>query len=206
MRVRFCDEQEWGFGWIAPEPDWMERCSHAVSVDGKVWVLDAVVGEGVEERIHALGDPVGVIQLLDRHGRDCATLAERLGVPLHVTPFDGVPQAPFRAVRIARNRLWKEIALWWPEQRVLVCADAVGTGPLFLAPGERLAVHPLLRLVPPQRLGGLEPRHILCGHGEGIHGEDAASALREALATSGRHAPRWLAHVVRAELKRRQAR
>ena len=74
MDVRFCDEQEWGIGWIAAEPVFMQRCSHALVVDGKVWLIDAVAGDGVEERVRALGEPAGVVQLLDRHRRDCAAL------------------------------------------------------------------------------------------------------------------------------------
>jgi hypothetical protein len=192
LNVRFCDEAEWGIGWIAEEPAFMQRCSHALVAGGKVWLIDAVDGDGVEERVRALGEPGGVIQLLDRHRRDCATLARRLGAPLHVTPFELVPGAPFKPLRIVRTRLWTEIALWWPERRVVVCGDALGTAPYYLAPGERLGVHPFLRLLPPQRLGGLEPLHVLCGHGEGVH-LDAAGALDEALATSGRRIPPWLA-------------
>ena len=60
--------------------------------------------------------------------------------------------------------------------------------PVDRASGERLAVHPALRLFPSRRqLGGLEIEHVLVGHGEGIHGEAGAPALREALgAQSGR--------------------
>jgi hypothetical protein len=192
MQVRFSDEQDWGLGWIASEPAFMQRCSHALAVDGKVWLVDVVDGDGVEETVRELGEPAGVVQLLDRHRRDCATLARRLGVPLHVTPFALVPGSPFQPLRIVRTRLWTEIALWWPERRVLVCGDALGTAPYYLAPGERLGVHPFLRLVPPQRLGGLEPRHVLCGHGEGIH-DGASAALDDALATSSRRIPAWLA-------------
>jgi hypothetical protein len=197
--VRFGDEQEWGFGWTAAEPAFMQRCSHALLAGGRVWLVDAVDGPGVEERVRALGDPAGVIQLLGRHGRDCLPLARRLGVPLFVLPARGTPGLPFEAIAIVRTRLWREVALWWPERRVLVCGDALGTAPYFLAPGERLAVHPLLRLVPPERLGALEPAHVLCGHGEGVH-EDAAEALRDALATSGRRIPRWLYGLARRRL------
>jgi hypothetical protein len=188
--VRFCDELDWALGWIAPEPEYMQRCSHALAADGKVWLIDAVGGDGIEERVRTMGEPAGVIQLLDRHGRDCAKLARRLQVPLHVTPFEQIPGAPFRPLRIVRSRFWAEIALWWAEQKVLVFGDALGTAPYYLAPDERLAVHPLLRLFPPVQLGGLEPEHVLCGHGEGVH-EDASAAFREALFTSRRRTPRW---------------
>jgi hypothetical protein len=192
MDVRFVDEQEWGIGWIAAEPEFMQRCSHALVLDGKVWLVDAVDGEGVDEKARELGEPAGVVQLLDRHRRDCATLARRLDVPLHVTPLALVPDTPFRPLQIVRTRLWTEIALWWPERRVLVCGDALGTAPYYVTSNERLAVNPLLRLLPPQRLGGLEPAHILVGHGEGIH-DRASDALEEALATSSRRIPRWFA-------------
>jgi hypothetical protein len=80
---------------------------------------------------------------------------------------------------LLRRRWWHEVALWFTEQRTLVCADAVGTAQYYRAPGERLGVSPLLRLTPPRRLLAVEPDHVLVGHGEGIH--DAAAALREAV-------------------------
>jgi hypothetical protein len=42
LRVRFCDEFDGGFGWIVDE--FMERCSHALVANGRVWVIDPVVG------------------------------------------------------------------------------------------------------------------------------------------------------------------
>jgi hypothetical protein len=190
VNVRFCDELGFALGWIAPEPAFMQRCSHALAVDGKVWLVDVVDGDGIDERIRELGEPAGVIQLVDRHERDCQALARRLQVPLHRVPFDVVPGSPFQPVTIVRTRFWKEIALWWQERQLLLCGDALGTAPFYLARGERLAVHPLLRLFPPQRLGGLEPAHVLSGHGEGVD-EQASTALSEALSTSSRRAPRW---------------
>jgi hypothetical protein len=185
--VRLCDETDWGFGWLQEER--LRRTSHALRAEGRVWVFDPVDSPGVEERIRGLGEPAGVIQLLDRHRRDCAALAERLAVPLHATPFDGVPGAPFDPVPIVRHRLWREVALWWPEERVLLCGDALGTVGYFVAPGELLGVHPLLRLTPPKALSRFAPRHVLCGHGEGVHGAEAAPALADALATARRRLP-----------------
>ncbi|MGH3007496.1 MAG: hypothetical protein ACRDOS_16605 [Gaiellaceae bacterium] len=196
MDVRFCDETAFGFGWIAAEPALLERASHAVRVAGRVWLVDPVEGEGVEERVRALGEPAGVVQLLDRHERDCASLAERLSVPLHRLPFGGVAGSPFEVLRVRDRRHWRETALWWPEERVLVCADALGTARYYRAPGERLAVHPLLRPAPPRALRdmarSLAPGHVLCGHGEGIHGDEAALALAEAVSTARRRIPRYL--------------
>jgi hypothetical protein len=192
VRVRFCDELEVGFGWIVDE--FLLRCSHALVVDGRVWLIDPLDGDGVEERVRAAGEPAGVIQLLDRHNRDCGALAERLGVPHHHVPHEPLDEAPFEFLVIRDGRFWKEVALWWPEQRLLACGDALETPPYIRVAGERLALHPFVRLSPPRRvLRGLEPRHILCGHGEGVHGDEAAPALREALATARRRLPRaWL--------------
>lgn len=195
--VRLCDEWESGFGWIAPEPKLLERASHALAAGGRVWLVDPLDGEGVEERARRLGEPAGVIQLLDRHERDGRELAERLGVPLHRVPFDGVTGSPFVLVPVVRLPGWREAALWWPQERVLVCADALGTAPYFRGPGEQLGVHPLLRLTPPRRLAQLGAERVLCGHGEGIHGPEAALLLAEALATSRRNVMRWLWHQLR---------
>jgi hypothetical protein len=196
---RPCDEFERGFGW--KEPGFLERTSHVLVVDGAAWLVDPLVADGLEERIHDAGRPAGVIQLLDRHDRDCAALANRLGVPLHVVPYAGIEGAPFSFRRIVRLPGWKEVALWWPGGRVLVCADALGTASYFRAAGERLGVHALLRLTPPRDMArALTPRHVLCGHGEGIHGDEAPSHLEQALATSRRRIPRWLV----TQLKRKR--
>lgn len=197
MELRFFEDGGLGLGWIAPEPALVRRASHALADGSRVWVIDPVAGEGLEARVRSLGEPAGVIQLLDRHNRDCAAVAGRLGVPLHRLPFGGLPDSPFRALGLLDRRGWREVALWWPERRALVCAEAVGTGPNYLGPGERIAVHPFLRLRPPTLLRGLEPEHVLCGHGEGIHGPGAAFALEEALTTARRRAPRWLWHQLR---------
>jgi hypothetical protein len=58
-------------------------------------------------------------------------------------------------------------------------------------------VHPLLRLLPPRALDRLAPAHVLCGHGEGIHGADAGCLFHEALRDSRRGIPRWLGGLAR---------
>ncbi|HEX9598133.1 MAG TPA: hypothetical protein VF963_02050 [Gaiellaceae bacterium] len=194
MRPRFCDKFGGGFGWIVDE--FMQRCSHALVEDGRVWAIDPVDGDGVEERIRAGGTPAGVLQLLDRHNRDCAALAARLGVRHHVVPQGSL--GPFACIAVRNSQSWNEVALWWPDRRVLVCADVLGTARYYRAGNERLAVHPLLRVRPPRReLGALQPNVILSGHGEGVL-EDADTALREALSTSRRRIPAQLASGVRA--------
>jgi glyoxylase-like metal-dependent hydrolase (beta-lactamase superfamily II) len=110
-------------------------------------------------------------------------------VRLHVV---AAPEG-FEARQIVQSRFWKEIALWFPQERVLVCADAMGSLGYFRAKNEPFGVHPLLRLFPPKHaLAGLEPEHILFGHGPGYHGSDAPERLREALATSRRRLPKAL--------------
>jgi hypothetical protein len=188
VALKFSDEFEHGFAW-SREEDKIPRTSHAIRSGGRVWLIDTVDGPGLDERVRALGGPAGVVQLLDRHERDCAAVAARLAVPLHVLEApDGL-----EARRIVDRRLWKEIALWFPEEWILVCADALGSIGYFRAKNEPFGVQPLLRLFPPRRaLAGLEPEHILFGHGPAYHGPDAPEKLREALATSRRRLPKAL--------------
>jgi hypothetical protein len=204
IEVRFYDEFEHGFGWTPAEPELEERTSHAILAGGRVWVTDALDGFSVEERIRALGEPAAVVQLLDRHNRDCGAVAERLGVPLQVTPFDGVDGAPFDVIPVVRRKRWQEVALWFPAERILAVGDALGTADYYRAGDEPVAVHPLLRLAPPRKaLAGLEPLHVLCGHGQGGHGEGVPAAVREALATARRRLPQaWLGGL-RAAAQRR---
>jgi hypothetical protein len=191
------DELEFGFGWIAPEPAFMRRCSHALAAGGGVWLIDTVADAAALERAAGLGEPAGVVQLLDRHGRDCASVAAHFGVTHHVVPATAPPGAPFEVVPVFRNRFWSEVALWFPELRTLVAADAVGTAQYYRAPQERLAVSPLLRLTPPRRLLRHGPEHVLVGHGPGVH-EDATEALREAVEHARARALPWLWSGLRA--------
>ena len=196
------DLGEAGFGWEVDER--FTRTSHAVGDAGRVWLIDPVDVEGLDDRVSKLGEPAAVVQLLDRHDRDCAAIARRLGIPHHVVP-DELPGTPFELVPLVGWRRWREVALWWPERRVLVTADAVGTN-RFMAAGERAGVHPLLRLAkPPRALARLEPEHLLVGHGPGVHGAEAAEALRGALASARTGIPRWVASVaggiVRGEIR-----
>lgn len=181
--------------WV--EQEFMERSSHALTADGGTWLIDAVDRPRVDE----LENVAGVIQLLDRHNRDCASIAARLGVPHHVVPRE--PLGPFEFLPVRLKRRWREVALWWREERVLVCAEAYGTAAFYRAGDERLGVHPLLRLRPPRL--DVRPDVILCGHGSGVF-EDADVALQEALSTSGRRIPEQLVSAVRAWRSRPRAR
>jgi len=184
-----------GFGWIAPAPQFMQRTSHAILGGGGVWLMDSVYDTAMLARAAALGPPAGVVQQLDRHSRDCARVAHELGIPLYVVPGQAPVGAPFQVVPLVASRVarWHEIALWFPVDRLVCVAEAVGGAPYFRAPGEGLGPHPLLRLIhPPRRLAGVAAEHVVFGHGAGVHGPDAGSRMADAIRSSRRRAPRWL--------------
>ena len=185
--MRVVDELANGFGWI--QDDREQRASHALAVDGRVWLFDVIDDPDLDAHVRELGEPAAVVQLLDRHQRDCRAVAQRLGVPHHVVPRQ-LPETPFELRPVVRLRFWREVALWWPERRILVVADAIGTIPFFCAGAEPAGVHPFLRLWPPRSLRGLEPEHLLVGHGEGVHRHP--TVVGSALRTARRRLPRWL--------------
>jgi hypothetical protein len=184
------DEWDGGFGWQTRER--IPRTAHALLAGGRVWLIDPVDVDGLDARVRVLGRPGGVLQLLDRHNRDCASVAERLRLP-HLRAWEGLGDAPFAAVPVRSARVWRESALWEPETRTLVCADVLGTLPTFCAPGERLGWHPLVRPLPPRSLTALRPDRVLVGHGEAVL-DGASEALQEAVARGRRRLPAaWLA-------------
>ena len=144
------------------------------------------------ERIPGLGTPAGVIQLIDRHERDCGEVAAHFGVPHIAVPVQGVPASGLEVVTLVDWRFWREVAVWVPRRQTLVCGDSLGTASYFRAGVEPLGVHTLLRLKPPRALDRYEPQHVLCGHGAGAHGPETADALREALRTARRRLPHAL--------------
>lgn len=186
--LRF-DDLPFGLSWTIEEP--LARSSHALLADGRVWLIDPVDEPTALERVASLGEPAGIVQLLDRHNRDCAALAGRLRVP-HLKPFDKASAGPFDVVEVLRLPVWKEVALWWPATKSLVVAEAVGTSPLWAVGDGAAGIHPMLRLRPPRRLASFAPEHLLVGHGPGIHGAHAPAVLREAFASSRRDIPRLL--------------
>jgi hypothetical protein len=199
--MRLVDDIGFAIGWIASTPKFMQRTSHAVAAGGGVWVIDPVDEEAALERVAKLGDPVAVVQLLDRHGRDCSRVAQRLGVPHHVVPEVAPSGAPFEAVPVLRRSFWRETALWFPEHRTLVCADALGTAPYFRAASERIGVSPLLRFTPPRVVLRYEPEHVLVGHGEGVH-ENATQAVRDAVLRARRRTPSWFVEAIGSTIRR----
>lgn len=185
-----------GVGWIAHPEETMQRASHALAVDGDVWVVDPIDAPGLDDLLTEFGDVTGVVVLLDRHKRDAGAVAQRHDVPVYlpeplrdaagdidapVESFrDELGDTGYRTQTVVDNFAWSEVALYNQEHGVLVVPEAVGTTEYFLAGGERLGVHPALRLKPPRSLARMEPERILVGHGAGVH-EDATSILRDGI-------------------------
>ncbi|UGS36606.1 hypothetical protein [Capillimicrobium parvum] len=188
-RIGRYDELPFGFSWVMDEA--MARTSHAIADDGRVWLIDPVDAGDAIERAQGLGEPVAVLQLLDRHNRDCEPVARRLGVP-HVAIPGALPDTPFEVVPVLDHRFWRERALWWPARRALIVAEALGTSPMFTGGGPAVGVHMMLRLTPPRGLRACDAQHLLVGHGAGVHGPSTAAAIDEALGRSYRDLPKVL--------------
>jgi hypothetical protein len=73
---------------------------------------------------------------------------------------------------------WEATSLWWPEQRALVVAEALGTAVPWTG-GQAHVGCPFLRAWPPGRIRERQPEHLPVGHGFGVHGPTAASALEQ---------------------------
>jgi hypothetical protein len=182
------DRHELGISWV--EPGALSRAAHAVADDGRVWLIDPFDDQQALGEAVGLGEPAGVLQLLDRHNRDCQAIATRLGVPLMRLPATG-SGTPFEVVPVMSRGHWREIALWWPQRGALIVAEAIGTAPGF-AVGRDAGVHPMLRLIPPRsQLSRYRPGMLLVGHGKPLT-SDATRALDDALAHSRQDIPRLL--------------
>ena len=188
-RLLEIEEHDCGLTWVVDEP--MQRASHALYDDGRVWLVDPVDDDEALLRALALGEPAGVLQLLDRHPRGCEKLAARLGVP-HLRLPDAVPDSPFEVISVVDVPKWREKALWWRGRDALVVAEAVGTGPMF---GRPAGIHLLLRLKPPGVLRDHDPAHLLVGHGPAVHGAEAAHALEHAYRRSRIDLPKTVARL-----------
>jgi hypothetical protein len=177
-----------GLTWT--ETGGMMRAAHALADEGRVWLIDPFEDDEAFTAASELGRPAAVLQLLDRHNRDCAAVARRMGVP-HLTVPTAVPDSPLRAIAVVGRRFWRETALWWEQRSTLVVPEAVGTAPLF-ALGRPLGVHPLLRLTPPRRaLGAFSPSLVLVGHGPPL-ALDGSGALKGALGCARSDMPRLI--------------
>ena len=188
------DQSDLGISWVLDEP--MQRACHAILADGKVWFVDPIEVDDIVDRGAALGEPAGVLQLLDRHNRDCAAVAERLKIE-HLKVPDAVGGSPFEAIKALRFPGWKETALWWPERRVLVVAEILGTHPITNAGTGKVGVHPMLRLRPPNSVRGRGASHLLPGHGAPIH-EDAEAEIERAYSRTRRDIPKATIEMIKS--------
>jgi hypothetical protein len=182
------EEHALGLTWVVAEP--MERAFHALVDDGWVWLVDPLDGPEIEDAA-ALGEPAGVLQLLDRHNRDCTEIAARLGVPHLKVPYS-VPGSPFEAIPVVRIPRWQETALWWPQRKALIVAEVLAANPMHTGGDQRVGMHLFLRPWPPSSLRGYVPEHLLLGHGRSVHGPGAADAVETAYARARRDLPRVL--------------
>jgi hypothetical protein len=180
--------QHHGAGLTWYEDDTMARAAQAVRTEAGVWLIDPFFDDTGLSAAAELGPALGVVQLLSRHNRDCMAIADQLGVTHHRVPAS-LPDSPFEVISVVARPWWQEVALWWPQERTLVVAEAVGTTPMF-ALGRAVGVHPMLRLVPPRSaLGAVNPERLLVGHGPALDG-GADEGLAEALANSRSDLPR----------------
>jgi hypothetical protein len=102
-----------------------------------------------------------------------------------------VPGGPFEPVSVVSRPWWHEVALWWPQERTLIVAEAIGTAPAF-ALGRAAGIHPMLRLRPPRTaLTRFAPERLLVGHGKAIETR-ATAAVDDALAHARSDIPRFV--------------
>ena len=213
---REIDRWEGGVGWIAQPRETLQRASHALAADGEVWVVDPVDCPGLDDLLAEFGEVAGVVVDLDRHTRDADAIARRHDVAVHLPrPLAGVAadlDAPveivdgelggtgYRTITVVDNALWSEVALHDPESGTLLVPEAVGTAEHYLAPGEQLGVHPMLRPRPPRHaLSGLDPERVLEGLGRGL-AVHATRTLEDALRGARRNAPRLYLETLRSFL------
>ena len=207
-----------GFGWAARVGEFLERSSAVFAEGGRVWLIDPLRADGLDDELAPLGKVAGVVITTAFHDRDVAWLANRYGVPVYyprnllridldarVEWVEGrVPDSPLELVPSnARGLLsfWRESAVWWPEQRAMVVGDGLGTADYIVRPGERLAVHPLRRPSPPVEWLALRPERLYVGHGRSL--VDGTSAALEGAVRSSRREllPAW-GHGARAVIRR----
>jgi hypothetical protein len=202
------------FAWMVGPSDPASRTSAALVVPAGTLLIDPVDSPELDGRLASLPPVVGVVTLLDRHQRDAAALAQRLGVPRLTPRALGGPGVNMEGVEeraVIESRRWREALLWLPDRKLLVCAEVLGTARYLLARrGDRLGMHPIARLRPPKAaFQGIDPATIAVGHGPPLR-EGASAALEHVLRTGRRELPlnwaRVLSEAVRVWRAARRAR
>jgi hypothetical protein len=202
-----------GVGWLAHPEEGMQRASHAIADGDDVWLVDPVDADGIDDLFAEFGTVAGVVLLLSRHKRDAEAIANRHDVAVHVPDImRGVEadlDAPVERLHrqladteyaiheLVNNRMWQETFLYGEDSGTLVVPEALGTVDYFRSSGERVGVHPMLRMKPPKTLTRLSPERLLVGHGEGVH-DNTETLIEEAVAQSRRGAPGVYAKMVKS--------
>jgi hypothetical protein len=202
------------FAWMLGLSDPASRASSAVVLDAGTVLVDPVDSAELTDRLAPLPNVVGVVTLLDRHQRDAAVLAERLGAPRLIPRALGGAGVALPGVEertVVERKRWHEALLWLPDRRLLLCAEVLGTAGFDLGRrSDRLGMHPISRLRPPRAaFAGITPSAIAVGHGPPLR-DGAAGALDHALRAARRELPlNWVRvarEVVRASRAGRRAR
>jgi len=198
------DQWDGGAGWIAYPDEAMQRASHVLETEAGTYLVDPVDCDGLDDFLADRGPVAGTVVLLNRHKRDAAAIARRHDASVHVPSFmtdvPGDLDAPverfderlesteYRLDTVIDNALWKEALLHGEESKTLVLAEALGTTSYFRTAGERVGVHPALRLTPPRSLRGYDADRLLVGHGEGVF-EDVNAAVNDAVDGARKRTP-----------------
>jgi hypothetical protein len=202
------------FAWMLGPSDPASRTSTALVLPAGTLLIDPLDSPELAGRLAPLPAVVGVVTLLDRHQRDAAALAERLGVQRLTPRALGGPGVNLEGVEersVIESRRWQEALLWLPDRKLLVCAEVLGTAGFDLARrGDHLGMHPVARLRPPKAaFQGIDPATIAVGHGPPLR-EGASAALEHVLRTGRRELPlnwaRVLSEAVRVWRDARRAR
>jgi hypothetical protein len=198
------------FAWLAHEDEVLERASAAIALADGWLLVEALDHPELDELLARGGRVLAAVALLERHRRDGERIAARHGAPYRLAAAaggEGVADLTdeVRELPLMR-RPWREAALWQPARERLVIGEALGTAVFFRGqPRERLAMHPVARLLPPRRaLAGVRPQQICPGHGRPLL-DGVPPALEEALATARRRLPRAWASMLRTSVAARRA-
>src|SRR5438445_13608640 len=103
------------FAWLADAGDPMSRSSCALVVGGGCLVVDPVDVPGLDDALSAIAPVRGVVTLLDRHQRDAAAVAARLGVERVMPVALGGSGLQVEAVEertVVDRQWWRESLLW----------------------------------------------------------------------------------------------
>ena len=152
-----------------------------------MWLVDPFADEEALERARALGDIAGVLQLFVGHNREAQAIASRFSAPfLKIPGRRSRTRSPSSTSTSSCGRNGRSGGR---SRRGLIVAESVGAGRLYAVGPGPVGVHMVRRLLAPGELRSYRPEHLLMGHGPSIHGDEATTALNDALDRSLRDIP-----------------